>query len=252
MFIFKKLLTPFLLPPGIFVVVLWGAAAWNWRRRRRGTAMASLMLGGVLWALATGPVAERLLLGLERGLAIPRPLAGDVLILLGGGINDGVQDLTGRGTPTTDMLARVVTAVRAQRQLKVPIIVSGGVVFSGRSAEASIVRRFLVDLGVPAEQVLLEEKSRDTMENARYCREIIARHGFRRPLLVTSAYHMRRSLAAFRLAGVEVTPLPAQFATGSGLPPVWADWLPSAGGLSGSARALQEYLGLFFYRLTGG
>ena len=120
---------------------------------------------------------------------------------------------------------------------------------SGRSAEAEVDKRFLVDLGVPAEMVIVEGRSRDTAENARRCREILDRRGFKRPLLVTSAYHMRRAVAAFEKEGVKVTPLPAQFMTSTGRTYLWADLLPGAGSLGMSATALKEHIGMLFYRL---
>jgi uncharacterized SAM-binding protein YcdF (DUF218 family) len=60
---------------------------------------------------------------------------------------------------------------------------------------------------------------------------------------------MRRSIEAFRLAGIAVTPVPAQFSTGGNLPQIWADYLPGPDAMLASARALKEYLGLLFYRL---
>ncbi len=250
MFALKKIIASCLLPPGSFIVILLASTLWFWHRRRRGVALYCLSLGLTIWAFATVPISQRLSLGLEKGLAIPRPLQGDVIILLGGGVHDSVPDLTGKGTPSDDMLGRVVTAVRAQRQLHVPIIISGGVVFAGRSAEAPVVRRILIDLGVPVKQLLIESKSRDTVENAHYCKEIMHRQGFRRPLLVTSAYHMRRSIDAFKRAGLSVTPLPAQFHTGSDLPAIWPDYLPTAAALHASSNALHEYVGLLFSWLS--
>ena len=251
MFALKKFITPFLLPPGIVVLILVGYGVRCCRRRRYGTGCMILLPGVVLWLLATVPVSSMLMRGLEERVAIPRPLRGDVIILLGGGINGSVPDLTGTGTPSEEMSCRILTAVRAQRQLGVPVIVSGGAVFAGQPAEAPVVRRFLLDLGVPAGQVIVEARSRDTRENARYCREILAGSGFTRPLLVTSAYHMPRALRAFRAVGVTVTPLPAQFATGGDKPSLWVQWLPDANALHRSSQALHEYLGLFWYRLSG-
>jgi uncharacterized SAM-binding protein YcdF (DUF218 family) len=249
MLILKKIIASFLLPPGFLVLLLFALAIYCWRKRSRGKAFAVFLIGATLWTLSIGPTAEKLMSGLEQGLTIPAKLQGDVILLLGGGIHQGVADLTGKGTPTNDMAGRIITAVRAQKMLQVPIVISGGAVFSGRSPEAPVIRRILVDLGVPAQQVIEEAKSRDTMENARYCREIIAAHGFRRPILVTSAYHMKRSLAAFHKAGIKPLPLPAQFSSGSGQATIWADFLPSAGAFHSSATALREQLGLLFYKL---
>lgn len=250
MFALKKLVAPFLLPPGIFVIMLLLLGIWCWRRRQRGAAFLAVLLGAALWAVSANPVSQLLNRGLEKGLGIPDSLNGDVIILLGGGINDGVPDLSGRGTPTSEMLGRMVTAVRVHRRLKVPILVSGGAVVAGQTAEAPVVKRFLVDLGVPEKQVLLELKSRDTIENARYCSEILKSRGFRHPLLVTSAYHMPRSINAFRLAGVAVTPVPSQFSTG-GSGGNWVHYLPSSPALYNSSRALHEYLGILWYRFRG-
>lgn len=246
MFIIKKCITPFLLPPGSIIVILLLTGVWLWRRNLRRYAAINLFVALLLWAVSIGPISDALMGRLEAGLTIPRHAQGDVVILLGGGIHEGVPDLTGSGTPGEDMLARLVTAVRLHRQLHIPIIISGGSGYAGRSPEAPVIRRFLVDLGVKDSQVLLESQSRDTRENAVYCREIVRQHGFRHPLLVTSAYHMRRSLQEFKNAGVAVTPLPAQFMTGAALPFLWADYLPSASALSQSATAIKEYLGLLF------
>ena len=76
-------------------------------------------------------------------------------------------------------------------------------------------------------------------------------HRFRQPLLVTSAFHMRRSVRAFQREGIAVTPVPANFVTSSERAIVWADLLPESGALNGSATALREFLGLLYYRLGG-
>jgi len=250
MFTLKKLIASLLIPPGALVLILLLTGVWLWRRKQRGFGSINLVLALLFLALSLNPIANALTSRLEAGLTIPSHAQGDGIILLGGGIYEGVADLSGRGAPSEDMLARTVTAVRLQRQLKIPIIVSGGSGYAGRSPEAPVIRRFLLDLGVEEHQVLVEALSRDTKENALYCREILSRHGFRHPLLVTSAYHMRRSIKMFQKVGVPVTPFPAQFVTGGDLPLIWTDFLPSAHALQQTEKALKEYLGLLFYSLT--
>lgn len=248
MFILKKLITPFIIPPGCFVILLLFSGAWMWRRNLKRCASFNMVAALLLWIVSISPVSSALIGGLESGLTIPSHPRGDVIILLGGGILDGVPDLTGSGAPAGEMMARLVTAVRLYRRLPVPILVSGGSGFAGRAPEAPVIGRFLVDLGVAEDQVLLESHSRDTRENARYCSEMVRRRGFRSPLLVTSAYHMRRSVREFEQAGVAVTPFPAQFTTAGGLPLLWAEFLPRADALVQSAQAMREYAGLLFQR----
>lgn len=251
MFILKKCISTALLPPGTFIMILLISAWWLSRKHRPLAAGNCILLALLIWTLSTTTMAEALLSRLEDGLTIPVRPRGDVIVLLGGGIHDKVPDLTGSGAPSDSMMARMVTAVRLQRQLGVPILVSGGEVYAGRSAEALVVRRFLLDLGVPYRQILLEERSRDTIENARFSKVILQQHGYRQPLLVTSAFHMKRSLEAFRLEGVALTPVPANFITAKERTTIWPDLLPEAGALQGSATALREYLGLLFYHLGG-
>ena len=247
----KKLITAFLLPLGLAILVLLALALWQ---LRRGRWWAGLLTGAsalFLWSMSIAPVADRLTLGLELPFTAPTRPAGDVIILLGGGVIEGVRDLVGTGAPTPDMLTRVVGAVRLYKRLPLPIIVSGGAVQEYRSSsEAPIDGRLLVDLGVPPRQVILEDKSRDTVENAVYSARICAARGFRHPIVVTSAYHLRRAVIAFRKQGLEVQPYPASFLTWPGKRYGWVHYLPSAGALAQGSAALREYIGLLFYALT--
>ena len=250
MFGAKFVLQHLLLPPGIFIVLLAAVAFRGLFRREWRTAFPVLLLAGALGALSVAPVADRLIGVLEERYAIPAHPEGDVVILLGGGVSGKVQDLTGQGFPSDGMLSRVVTAARLQKRLGVPVVVSGGKVFDHLDAEAPVVARVLEDLGVPAKKIVAEGNSRDTSENARNTKRILDEKGFRAPLLVTSAYHMPRSVALFTKAGVAVTPVPAGFLTWKGKTYRWVDYLPSAGGLSQSTIALREYLGLVYCRIT--
>jgi uncharacterized SAM-binding protein YcdF (DUF218 family) len=188
--------------------------------------------------------------GLESGVTIPARIHGDVIILLGGGANDRTKDLTGTGSPSDEMMSRVVTAVRVQKRTGLPVIVSGGAFRETDIPEAIIVQRLLKDLGVHQEKIILEDKSRDTGENGRFVAELCARHGFRNPLLVTSAYHMKRSLLIFRRNRLTVTPLPAGFRSAEHLEFTPYTLMPGVSNLAVTAAALHEYLGLAYYRLT--
>jgi uncharacterized SAM-binding protein YcdF (DUF218 family) len=247
MFAFKKLITPFLLPPGIFIVMLI-VPGLLFLRKSRKAGVWCIFIGAAIWLLSVGPVSNFLMKGLETGLTMPANPKGDVIVLLGGGVYEGVKDLTGAGAPSEDSLARIVTAVRLQKRLHVPIIFSGGAVFPWRKAEAPVAKRFLIDLGVPGDKIILEDKSRDTFENARYVREICEKRHFRDPILVTSAYHMKRSVLMFKMFGMEVTPVPAEFMTWN-RKYGWEDYLP--GGFGAVRTACREYIGLLYYKTVG-
>jgi uncharacterized SAM-binding protein YcdF (DUF218 family) len=243
-FAFKKLITPFLLPPGIFIAILIFSGLLFLRKSRKA-AILNILIGISLWGLSVGPVSDTLMRGLESDLTIPANPSGDVIVLLGGGVYDGVRDLTGVGAPSEDTLARIATAARLQRRLQVPVVVSGGAVFSWRKAEAPVDKRFLMDLGVPGDEILVEDKSRDTLESGRYVKEICEMHHFEHPLLITSAYHMKRALLSFREVNMDATPVPSNFKTWD-REYGWADYLP--GDLRTPMIACREYVGLLYLK----
>ncbi|MBI9084225.1 MAG: YdcF family protein [Desulfobacterales bacterium] len=249
MFVFKKLITPFLLPPGIFILAALVAAVLCWRRKQRLSALFMVLAAVALWLPALKPVAHLLHRGLvAEYTALSTEASGDVIVLLGGGINDKARDMTGMGVPTSEMMVRIVTAVRLQKRLGVPVIVSGGAVYDQARSEAVVIRRFLMDLGVPDRLVFMEEKSRDTYDNAVFSRQICLAHGFQRPILVTSDYHMKRAVMTFQRAGLPVSPFPTPFPSDLRERYGWWTFLPES--YEHTAACLKEYIGWVYYRFA--
>lgn len=246
MFFLKKFIRAFVLPPGVLVAVfaVWGAILL-WRRKRSG--WIPLSAAAILYLLSVAVVADPLLRLVEVRDWNPADVrSADVIVLLGGGIVEGAADLTGDSAPSPDMMCRLVDTVRLQRQTGKPVIVAGGKVEDGPS-EASVVKRFLVEFGVPAEAVILDERSRDTVENARYSARIMKERGFRQALIVTSGYHLRRSLLLFRAAGVRCGGYPSNLMAERKKTLGFLDFLPSIEAFRKSAVALREMLGEVFY-----
>ncbi len=249
MFLLKKILESFLLPPGLFILLMLAASFRFFIKKNHSAGAFCFLMAALLYASSLSPVSDYLLGHLESKYKIPARIKGDVIVLLGGGIFDNVPDLTGTGAPSEDMYARIFTAIRLQKRLGVPVIISGGRVFRDRKPEAPVIKRFLTDLGVPADEIIIDDKSRDTLENASYTEALLKKYDFKDPLLVTSAYHMARSVRSFEMAGVKVTPVPADFKT-------WKrkygidGYLPTAYNLERVAKAGHEYLGLLYLKLT--
>ena len=250
MFLFKKLVTPFILPPGLFVLALLLSGIFLIFRHRRKIGIFNVVIGLLFWIVCSVPFSNFLMSGLESDFQIPQNVKGDVIVLLGGGSIDRVPDFSGYGIPTDRMIGRIVTAVRLQKYLNIPIIVSGGKADKSRSSEALIAKRFLVDLGVEEGQIVIEEKSRDTYENAKYTREICLRNGYKNPILVTSASHLKRSLLSFRKIGIDMVPYPANFKSKGVKNYQLYSYLPRSGSLMITSDALHEYLGILFYNLV--
>lgn len=247
MFIFKNAVKPFLLPPGIFITMLIFSGIWFFCKKNWKAGMVNFFIGLLMWTLSISPVSDVLLDGLVSTYNVSKIPAGDVIILLGGGIEDDVVDLTGLGAPSEESLARIVTAVRLYKRLNVPLIVSGGKFFRRKESEAMIMKRFLLDLGVPGDKIILEVRSRDTYENAKYTKEIYARSGYESPILVTSAYHLKRSILSFKSFGIDVMPFPAGLKSRQTVKYGWFDYLP--GSFKVLSDVLHEYIGIGFYLL---
>ena len=175
-------------------------------------------------------------------------------MVLGGGTSRGPA-APGQTPELTDSADRLFYAARLFHSGKAPLILfSGGAVRlldSGRLAsEAEAATQLLQEWVVPAQAILLENKARNTRENALFSRQILQSRGASHILLVTSAFHMPRAAAVFRKLGFQVTPAPADFRSWDDEGPLLS-LLPDAQSLVKSQLALKEWLGLLVYRLRG-
>lgn len=209
---FLKFGASWVLPPGIFILAFWGLAIYSWRcRQEKKLAVILAGITFVFYLLCTSVVAEQTMGWLESAYEPPANPQGDVIIMLGGGAMPDSPDVDGTGALCASPANRLLTAVRLQRRLDVPILVSGGQVYSDSGPEAQIARRILLSLGVPDDKILVETKSINTTQNAKFSTEILREHGLSKPLLVTSAFHMKRSVLNFEKQGVAVTAYPADY-----------------------------------------
>ena len=110
----------------------------------------------------------------------------------------------------SDAMDRLLHGFRLYRAGKAPLIlISGGHVpmfGMGTQTEAEAARSVLEEWGVPESAILVDTRSKNTVENGTFSRDLLASRGIHRALLVTSALHMPRAVAAFRKAGLEVEP----------------------------------------------
>jgi uncharacterized SAM-binding protein YcdF (DUF218 family) len=111
------------------------------------------------------------------------------------------------------------------------------------------MRTALVQLGVPATRILTESTSLNTRDQAILVRPMLDRLEAQQVVLVTSQVHMRRSLGAFRAAGITAIPAVAEDRGPDLSWPLWI--LPSGSGLQTSAMAAHEGAGLVYYALRG-
>ena len=246
---FLKFGASWVLPPGCFIIALFVLAWYLWKKRGEKTVAAILAgLTFVFYLLCTSFVAEKTLGALEQVYEPPADPSGDVIIMLGGGAMPDSPDVDGTGALCSSPANRLLTAVRLQRQLGVPILLSGGQVYEDTGAEAKIARRILLSLGVPDDMIFAETKSINTTQNAKFSTEILHEQGFTHPILVTSAFHMKRSVLNFEKQGVSVTPYPADYWVTHHPVFHYTKLRPQADALLTNVTVLQETLRTFVTR----
>lgn len=230
-------------PPALSACVL-AVAALLWWLRRRHVAVA-LAVAGIAWSMLWSiPSASNALRGvLEQRYAVPDASAlprADAIVVLGGGSNYAWLD---HPDVDPDRLhsSRLAAGARAWHAGKASkIILSGGAV--GGTTEARRMAAAIQRLGVPDEALVLEERSRDTRDNARYSMALTGAQGGRKVLLVTSALHMPRAALQFCRAGADVTAVPVP--EGRPSTGLRAQYLPSRRALWRSGRAFKEFAAL--------
>ncbi len=213
------------------------------------------MLSGVLfYLLSTSYVGTKLIQPLENRyppLSKPLQTKVDAIVVLGGGSYIGTPNL-----PLMEgAFKRLIYALTLAKRYNLPLIYSGGWDDSKAAKEtlAAIAPAFLSQTDLfptrfqPRFGIYFEDQSRDTYENAQFCRKFLRSYGIANPhiLLVTSAFHMPRARMMFDKAGLKTLPAPTDYIAS---PHARLSFLPTITGFRQSYYALHEYLGLLIYR----
>ena len=236
-----------ILPPGLFVILLLCLAVYLFKINPR----ISFIVGAgtfIFYLLCTGLVADEFMGRLEKVYSPPENIESlnpDVIVVLGGGAFSDVQDVDGEGSLASSTATRLLTAVRLQRKLNLPILLTGGQVYQDSGAEAVISARILQSLGVPKEKILTETRSINTTQNAIYSAEILHEKNFHRPIIVTSAFHMRRAVLNFSRQNIEVIPYPTNFTVSHNPEFHYTKLRPQAEALLLNVTVMQEVLRTF-------
>ncbi|MGE5418097.1 MAG: YdcF family protein [Acidobacteriota bacterium] len=241
----KKIIYSFIAPPGIIILFMLLFSLWLYKKRKEKRGAAWLLFLSFVFYIASTPLlGDFLLHSIEYRYIPPLNPSGDVIIMLGGGAVQGSRDVDGVGSLSGSAASRLLTAYQLHQRLRIPVIVCGGQVFSDTANEAEIAQRKLISLGMSSKMIIMENTSRNTAENADNTKDILLRHKFGRPILVTSAYHMPRAVSNFERIGIKVEPYPTDYCTGTDVGIYANKMAPSAGGLSATDAAVHEYLGM--------
>ena len=253
-YILSKLLPLAVLPLGLSLILLVVGliARWRWP-----VITAALLL----WVFSLGLVSQSLWRWLEapwqRQRAMDAPKA-DAIVVLSGGRHPAPGPARVSEWHDPD---RFLAGLDLFRAAKAPRLLFTGGASPFRPGQPPEGQRYLQEvrqLGIPAAAMASTPPVVNTAEEAIAIRRLLAppssplSDASPRILLVTSAFHMRRSQRLFERQGMQVLPFPVDFqARGRWAGPLWRDptqWLPSAGALDNSSRAMRELLGRLVYR----
>ena len=220
-------------------------------RQLRSAFYLALVAVAWLYLCSTSVFANYLMSTLERGFT-PRAMSviekADAIVLLGGAMRGDTHMST--LADLNQQADRLVYATALYKAGKAPVILLTGGASPDNRPEAQQMRDILRVMGVPVQDMLLENQSRDTHDNAVYSAELLKARDMQRVLLVTSAFHMRRAEALFSRQGLEVVPAPTDFQRPVGTSVV-PGWLPGVGNLGRTTHALHEIAGYWAYRWRG-
>jgi uncharacterized SAM-binding protein YcdF (DUF218 family) len=237
----------------LFLLTLLGLIRLWWKRgegRRRvlGAAVPFLLA----YLLSTPPASYLALHSLEQPYPPSEevPANAEAIVVLAGSVRiaNSVRPQPELGP---DTLYRCLRAAALHRKAPhLPVVVSGGTTGDDEPAYAHVMRDFLLGQSVKAPGLIVEDRSRNTFENAVECGRLLRQRGITRVVLVTSASHMRRAAGCFRAQGFEVTPsacnhLETEYRA------IPSDTIPSARSIVNVDTAFHEWVGLLVYRLRG-
>ena len=255
MFFFLSKFFAFFTKPSnlLFLLALTGLVLMAMRYARAGRRILAVSVI-LLLAFGISPLGRQLVLVLE-GRFPPWDAsrgAPDGIIVLGGAISPDVSAARGEIALSGAAERMTVVADLARRFPSAKIVFTGGTpALFGGPREADYVRPLWESFGIARERILLERDSRNTVENAIMTKALLNPKPGERWLLVTSSWHMPRSVGVFRQAGFEVEPYPVDWiSTGDelGRPGLSESF---AGGLHAIDNAAHEWVGMLAYWLTG-
>ena len=249
---FVSLLRPY--PLLIFLLLVVQGVLWRRKIGSLSLRLALLLPTLLLWLFSMPVVSFFSAASLEWQYPpiYERPQAAEAIVVLGSGVAppDAVRK---KAELDQGGLRRCLKAVELYKsQNPCPIVVTGGRVEAYKTGPvmAEVMRDFLVEQGVSAEDVIIENESRSTYENASKTAYLLKEKGIHSVLVVSDATHLIRGVRCFRKLGLDAYGGGCGYtATELHLTP--NSFLPSAGAAAMNQIVFHEWLGLIYYRLRG-
>ncbi|HET7102244.1 MAG TPA: ElyC/SanA/YdcF family protein [Terriglobia bacterium] len=249
-----KIVSRFFFPVPVICALLLIGLALLWFTRRQKAGKVVLTAGTLmLLALSCGPLSTIFLRTLEQRYPPVAPASlqaaagksrgSTCIVVLGSGYSpDPSVDLDSH--LSQDGVVRLLKGIQLCRQAaSCKLVLSGGPV-----AAAQTMGKIALSMGIKQQDIILEERSRNTEEEARFVQPTVGASPF---LLVTSASHMPRAMGLFRKLGMQPIAAPTDYLAKTGGPFSPDNYYPGTGRLSEAERTVYEYLGMAWEKLLG-
>jgi uncharacterized SAM-binding protein YcdF (DUF218 family) len=245
---YMMLPTNFLIGLGLLGVILLATRYASFGRKLAISALVLLAICGF------SPLGTVLLYPLETRFPPWDAARGapDGIIVLGASIEAELSAAHGTPVVRSSPDRIIAAAALAHRYPNARVVFSGGSssLISNDAREADYAGAIFESLGIAKSRLLMERQSRNTLENAEFSKALVAPKPGERWLLVTSAFHMPRSVGLFRKAGFAVEPYPVDWRIG-GPGDLLSFSNVAVDGLARTDIAVREWIGLIAYRATG-
>ncbi|MBP7796146.1 MAG: YdcF family protein [Elusimicrobiales bacterium] len=245
MFELKKIISSFLTFPGLFISLSIFLSVYYLIKKNKKNFKIFLMIAVIVYITSIDFFFNYLICRSERKINATAKIDGDVIVVLSAGNTSLSDTLTGCESLSEQSNSRLFKAYQIHRKTYLPLIVTGGII-DNYASDADISKKILISLGVNAKDIFLENKSMDTYQNAIYSKMISDQNNFKKPIIITEAIHIPRSIYLFKKAGFnDVSYYPSSYICNGNIG--FMDFLPNS--YYNQNKYLHELLGIIYYRI---
>jgi len=251
-FILSKILT-FLLSPFTYIVILlfWIFFCRNHRKQKKISFYTILFI----FLFGNSFVLDEILRHWEVPFNTSKIKNYDIGIVLGGMVMFDAKNDVSKFNGNVDRLLQILPKLKENKINHLLFTGGSGDLYHPENKEAEILKRYLISIGWDISNFTFESESRNTYENAKYSVDLLKQNfgdlSDKKIILITSAGHMRRSIACFKAQGLNVDYLCSNRHAGPRKFEFQHCFIPNMSALSGWSQLLHEIVGYMVYKLTG-
>ena len=249
MFILQKIISLSLFSPLPIILIIFFIALTTFKKYKKRSIIL-IIISLCLYLFSIDAFVDKYLYKLENSYSSIDNTSlekGQIYVLLGGGI---VPVSAGGHVPTVNAESRILKTIILYKKFPKKIFISGGKPLQNYITESKVYKDILIDSGIPEIDIVEEDNSNTTKENAQFIANLTNDKNITSIILITSASHMKRSINIFQkyMPNIEITPCPSNFLASNRKLTIFS-FIPKFHNYFKSSILLWETLGNFYYKL---